>query len=277
MKILIFAQAALGVTLKEIFTYTFSDQLQNHGCHCARLAGNKDTAADSPTASTTDGQCRDWQKARNCAKYADACLHYGSDYDRSLTCDAQANTCAKLVCNVDEAFLNRITGSMATVDYSSDPTCSFDKRAPRSHDGEACCLNDQFEAEFYNFAEKSCNNGQVSSEPSPIFPEDLVEVAAMLDSIPDLTFDHTDTWLGPEIDSGLQDLNGDFSNVTEINSPTQPQRRKRSTLPTNFDLRNDAACGSLTRTVRSQGACGSCYAFAVASTTTQALCTVCYF
>ena len=277
MKLILIAQAALGFNLQEVFDYNFQNDpnnLQYHGCHCIRIAGNALTAAGSEPASATDSHCKDWQKARTCAKFSDACRNFDGDYDPSVSCENQANECAGLFCRLDTEFVNRITNSIASIDDSVSASCSYDKNVPKSHDGEACCLTDQFEGEFYKFAEKSCNNGQVSSEPSPIHPEDLNQVSAMLDSIPDLSFDHTDTWLGPEIDSGLQDLNGDLTDVTEISSDPQPTplRRRRAALPQNFDLRDDAACGSMTKSVRNQGACGSCYAFAVASTTSQALC-----
>ena len=279
MKIILLIHSLLAHNLKEIFETNFQ-QLTDHGCHCSRISGSKSTSANSVSLSPADSHCHDWQRARHCAKLSDECLNYDQEYEIGENCDDQINPCRSLFCKLDTAFIDRIQ-IVQTDDVSSNDTlCSYDQKVPKVSENMACCLDADYEAQYYAYSDESCENGIVSSEPSLIQPSDLYRVSEMLSNIPDLTFEYTSIWKGPDTQKGLQSLNGNYlsnnsSNLEldpSVSPETENSRKKRSLLAQTFDLRDDATCGFLASMVRNQGDCGLDFAFAVTSTAEYSLC-----
>jgi len=269
MKIILLAQSLLAHNLKQIFESNFAE-LTNHGCHCARISESKATSANSIFLSTVDGYCHDWQRARHCAKLTDECLNYDQDYDLDKTCDEQNNSCRALFCRLDNNFIDRITSDQN--DDSDDSLCSYEHKVPTVIENIACCLDSNFQSEYYSYSNRSCSDGIVVSEPTTFQPSDLLKVSEMLSNIPDLSFGHTSIWKGPDTQNGLQSLNGHFHLEGENETPVTPSKKKRSLLPTTFDLRDDTICGTLASTVRNQGDCAIDFAIAVAATAEYSLC-----
>jgi len=127
---------------------------------------------------------------------------------------------------------------------------------------------------YYRHADQSCIDGEVTEEVSRTSVDDVATIATKLSQIDNLSFEVTADWTGPVPDSGdLSELNGS-KNVDANETPVgpTPQRRRRAVLPTNFDARTEATCGTLAGITRNQGGCGSCYAFSLAKTVTHSLC-----
>ena len=274
MKLILLAQTAFGLNLKEVFNHNFENtDIATHGCHCARISGHSKTAANSDQTSDLDTQCHNWQRARNCAKQSHQCHAFDNDYDSSVECEDQINPCRILTCRLDKEFVTRINSAKAGIDFSASAQCSFDFQTPQAHENRACCLSDNFESEFYNYNEKTCNNGVVSTEPVEFTENHLTQLVAHLRTIPNLPFNVTDEWRGPGI-GNLNDLNGAI--LDDLDSAPEPVqtnvRKKRQNLPSRFDLRDDVRCGMIARGVDNTGACASCYAQAASTVASISMC-----
>ena len=85
-------------------------------------------------------------------------------------------------------------------------------------------------------------------------------------------------WLGPTPSTGnLKDLLGAITaaptNAVPYNDiTTSNRRRKKRSITDSYDLRDNVACHQVISTIRNQGGCGACWAFAAAGVMTDALC-----
>jgi len=168
---IVLLQTALSLDIKEVFDYHFKNELGNHGCHCARIAGNLNSTANSAANSVVDAYCNEWQKARNCGRLSDECIQHPHTYFQEFDCENQPNPCATMLCRLDEKFVSRINDSKVHVNESVKATCSFETATPKNFKDLACCLNEDFKSNFYFFSKQFCMNGELEVLDLPTMDE----------------------------------------------------------------------------------------------------------
>jgi len=273
------ASFVAGNSISDAADFFLYGSIMKHGCHCSRIFSDADSSSKSEAIDAVDSLCLRWQAARRCAANSDRCANSAFTYDFYNECMSQeVDWCSYDLCNLDSHFAKLINEEIEqgwTPEVAEH--CEHNSGPHKDRSGLSCCLNtESWQPHYYEHAWESCNSdGSVTDEPEPCSVDDVADIAAKLDTIPNLSFGTSGEWGGPVPASGnLCHLNGLLKQKNpEKTTPSDvPARKRRAVLPATYDARNDADCGGLVGITRNQGGCGSCYAFSIANSLTHALC-----
>lgn len=290
---------AINSLLATFLPTTDYEKLLNHGCWCSHINEDSNEKGGKEKIDELDELCSKWFLIRRCTHWINGdCLEDDISHnhlDNSYTvleiqgqydCSINAGSdCANTTCVIDVHYLTEIA---AKINQYNSENVDWPIETDECPKGEKTSENTQ----EYNHT--CAGHAPFLHVSVKIFtPEDAVSASEAVN----LPFETRSDWTGPTpVSNNLNYLNGarnyGFRSSQEIVSadftvPNSGDNRKFAfgedaivvetpdgdggTI-TSVDLRRHPYCGVLAGVIRNQGGCGSCWAFAAASSISDLQC-----